>query len=209
MPERANQEAANGSFFSLRQSPGSRRGSGVLRAEHSAILTAWGGSGARRSKEFLVANRQSSRGSEQRDRGADGLSTAVVPAGPAKLPIRRLLDARCRLTRTVRVLQCGDRPILPSREPALCERRRWKDPRIQRRSGGQAGDAISPARRPRPGNRERAAHALRRAPRREEGGRQRAEPQALGFYLRMGFKVKSRSPLDSLGKPFPILHVEL
>lgn len=28
-------------------------------------------------------------------------------------------------------------------------------------------------------------------------------PEALGFYLRMGFKVKSRSPLDSLGKPFP------
>lgn len=34
-------------------------------------------------------------------------------------------------------------------------------------------------------------------------------PQALGFYLRMGFKVKSRSALDSLGKPFPILHMEL
>lgn len=33
--------------------------------------------------------------------------------------------------------------------------------------------------------------------------------QAVGFYHRLGFKTKSRSPLDGLGKPFPILHLEL
>lgn len=32
-------------------------------------------------------------------------------------------------------------------------------------------------------------------------------PQAVGFYLHMGFEVVSRSPLDSMGKPFPILHM--
>lgn len=34
-------------------------------------------------------------------------------------------------------------------------------------------------------------------------------PQALGFYERMGFQVKSRSPLDGQGKPYPLLHMEL
>ena len=34
-------------------------------------------------------------------------------------------------------------------------------------------------------------------------------PQAVGFYHHMGFITVSRSPLDSLGKPFPILHLEL
>lgn len=34
-------------------------------------------------------------------------------------------------------------------------------------------------------------------------------PQAVGFYEKMGFKIKSRSPVDSLGKPFPIVHMEL
>jgi putative acetyltransferase len=33
--------------------------------------------------------------------------------------------------------------------------------------------------------------------------------QALGFYLHSGFKVVSRSETDSLGKPFPILHLAL
>jgi putative acetyltransferase len=33
--------------------------------------------------------------------------------------------------------------------------------------------------------------------------------QAVGFYLRMGFEVKGRSELDSLGKPFPLLHMHL
>lgn len=32
--------------------------------------------------------------------------------------------------------------------------------------------------------------------------------QAVGFYEHMGFKVISRSPLDSLGKPFPLLHMQ-
>lgn len=31
--------------------------------------------------------------------------------------------------------------------------------------------------------------------------------QAVGFYLRMGFEVGSRSELDGLGKPFPLLHL--
>ncbi|MCL1139189.1 GNAT family N-acetyltransferase [Shewanella pneumatophori] len=34
-------------------------------------------------------------------------------------------------------------------------------------------------------------------------------PQAVGFYQHMGFKVASRSPLDDMGKPFPILHMTL
>jgi putative acetyltransferase len=34
-------------------------------------------------------------------------------------------------------------------------------------------------------------------------------PQAVKFYERMGFTVKSRSAKDGLGKPFPILHMEL
>lgn len=32
-------------------------------------------------------------------------------------------------------------------------------------------------------------------------------PQAVGFYEHMGFNVVSRSPLDDMGKPFPILHM--
>lgn len=31
--------------------------------------------------------------------------------------------------------------------------------------------------------------------------------QALGFYQRMGFEVVGRSPLDGLGKPYPLLHM--
>ncbi|WNL38084.1 acetyltransferase [Halomonas sp. PAMB 3232] len=31
--------------------------------------------------------------------------------------------------------------------------------------------------------------------------------QALGFYQRLGFEVKSRSPVDGLGKPYPLLHM--
>lgn len=34
-------------------------------------------------------------------------------------------------------------------------------------------------------------------------------PQAAGFYQHFGFKVESRSPLDGMGKPFPILHLKL
>lgn len=34
-------------------------------------------------------------------------------------------------------------------------------------------------------------------------------PLAVGFYQHMGFKVASRSPLDDMGKPFPILHMIL
>ncbi|SON52949.1 GNAT family N-acetyltransferase [Vibrio tapetis] len=34
-------------------------------------------------------------------------------------------------------------------------------------------------------------------------------PQAVGFYQNMGFTVASRSPLDDMGKPFPILHMTL
>ena len=33
--------------------------------------------------------------------------------------------------------------------------------------------------------------------------------QAVGFYRHVGFKTISRSELDSMGKPFPILHREL
>lgn len=34
-------------------------------------------------------------------------------------------------------------------------------------------------------------------------------PQAVGFYEHMRFKVVSRSPVDDMGKPFPILHMTL
>lgn len=33
--------------------------------------------------------------------------------------------------------------------------------------------------------------------------------QALGFYLRLGFKVVGRSPIDGQGKPYPLLHLAL
>ncbi|RAJ02410.1 putative acetyltransferase [Chitinophaga skermanii] len=34
-------------------------------------------------------------------------------------------------------------------------------------------------------------------------------PAALEFYKKMGFVVTARSPLDGMGKPFPILHMSL
>ena len=34
-------------------------------------------------------------------------------------------------------------------------------------------------------------------------------PLAVGFYQHMGFVITSRSPLDDMGKPFPILHMSL
>lgn len=34
-------------------------------------------------------------------------------------------------------------------------------------------------------------------------------PQAMGFYLRMGFAVAGRSETDDAGRPFPILHLRL
>lgn len=34
-------------------------------------------------------------------------------------------------------------------------------------------------------------------------------PEATEFYKYLGFVVNSRSPLDDMGKPFPILHMEL
>lgn len=34
-------------------------------------------------------------------------------------------------------------------------------------------------------------------------------PQAVGFYLRMGFSVAGRSETDDAGRPFPILHLRL
>ncbi|WP_337175747.1 GNAT family N-acetyltransferase [Paludisphaera sp.] len=34
-------------------------------------------------------------------------------------------------------------------------------------------------------------------------------PQAVGFYLRMGFRVVGRSARDGLGNPFPLLHMKM
>jgi len=34
-------------------------------------------------------------------------------------------------------------------------------------------------------------------------------PQAIGFYVRMGFEVIGRSDEDGLGKPYPLLHMRL
>jgi putative acetyltransferase len=36
-----------------------------------------------------------------------------------------------------------------------------------------------------------------------------ANEQAVGFYRRMEFQTTSRSERDSMGKPFPLLHMEL
>ena len=33
--------------------------------------------------------------------------------------------------------------------------------------------------------------------------------QAVGFYLWMGFEVEARSPVDPVGKPYPMLHLRL
>jgi putative acetyltransferase len=32
---------------------------------------------------------------------------------------------------------------------------------------------------------------------------------AIAFYLRLGFKIEGRSAVDSTGKPFPLLHMQL
>jgi putative acetyltransferase len=34
-------------------------------------------------------------------------------------------------------------------------------------------------------------------------------PQAIGFYERMGFRPVGRSPIDGQGKPFPLIHMAL
>ncbi|CAM3034085.1 GNAT family N-acetyltransferase [Vibrio neptunius] len=34
-------------------------------------------------------------------------------------------------------------------------------------------------------------------------------PMAVDFYKHMGFHVESRSPVDDMGKPFPLLHMTL
>jgi putative acetyltransferase len=34
-------------------------------------------------------------------------------------------------------------------------------------------------------------------------------PQAIGFYVRMGFEVVGRSAVDSIGKPYPLLHMRV
>lgn len=33
-------------------------------------------------------------------------------------------------------------------------------------------------------------------------------PQAIGFYVHLGFEVIGRSPLDGQGRPFPLLHLK-
>ena len=33
--------------------------------------------------------------------------------------------------------------------------------------------------------------------------------QALGFYQKLGFKIKNRSEFDGKGKPYPILHLKI
>jgi putative acetyltransferase len=33
--------------------------------------------------------------------------------------------------------------------------------------------------------------------------------QAVGFYYAMGFQLERRSPVDGMGKPYPILHLKL
>jgi putative acetyltransferase len=33
--------------------------------------------------------------------------------------------------------------------------------------------------------------------------------QAVGFYYAMGFSLERRSPLDGMGKPYPVLHLTI
>lgn len=35
------------------------------------------------------------------------------------------------------------------------------------------------------------------------------DPEAVGFYENMGFRVLKRSPLDDRGRPFPMLHMHI
>ncbi|WP_031527506.1 GNAT family N-acetyltransferase [Dyadobacter crusticola] len=50
-------------------------------------------------------------------------------------------------------------------------------------------------------------HALQNGARKVDVNEQ--NPDALAFYQHLGFKIASRSPFDGLGKPYPILHLEL
>ncbi|WP_342375191.1 GNAT family N-acetyltransferase [Myxococcus stipitatus] len=64
---------------------------------------------------------------------------------------------------------------------------------------------VDPARHGRGIGRALLEHAVAQGARAVDVNEQ--NPQAVGFYLRMGFVQQGRSELDGSGKPFPILHL--
>ncbi|MCO6056496.1 GNAT family N-acetyltransferase [Pseudomonas sp. MOB-449] len=64
---------------------------------------------------------------------------------------------------------------------------------------------VDPARRGKGIGRTLMEHAIALGARNVDVNEQ--NPQAVGFYLRLGFVQYDRSPVDGLGKPFPILHL--
>ena len=78
------------------------------------------------------------------------------------------------------------------------------------RGGGYDGrDALCPSGLARPGHRAAVVELCGHDPRRDELDVNEQNPQALGFYLRMGFEVAGRSAVDSIGKPYPLLHMRV
>jgi putative acetyltransferase len=57
------------------------------------------------------------------------------------------------------------------------------------------------------GGRQLVAYAQERRPSAFTVDVNEQNPAATGFYLRLGFEVTGRSPRDSAGRPFPILHL--
>ncbi|MDT4844669.1 putative N-acetyltransferase YjaB [compost metagenome] len=75
---------------------------------------------------------------------------------------------------------------------------------------GTSGDSVDmlfvdPAQHGRGIGRALLQHALERGARKVDVNEQ--NPQAIGFYQRLGFVEYARSELDGSGKPFPILHL--
>lgn len=62
---------------------------------------------------------------------------------------------------------------------------------------------------PRPGDWTRAARLRRKRTESATPRRERAEPQAQGFYEHCGWHVIGRSETDEQDEPYPILHMEL
>lgn len=67
---------------------------------------------------------------------------------------------------------------------------------------------VDPARRGQGMGRRLLRHAIERMGAQEVDVNEQNE-QAVGFYRRMGFETVGRSPVDGLGKPFPLLHMRL
>jgi putative acetyltransferase len=141
------------------------------------------------------------------------LSPVRPGEGPALLD---LWEASVRATHTF--LRDGDlerltpivAAILAERTDLLCARGAWDQPLAF--MGVQAGELemlfVDPAHRGRGIGACLLTHAIRtlgvnRVDVNEQNG------QAVGFYERFGFTAAGRSPVDSLGLAYPILHMRL